>query len=111
MKTKKDRAYSFEHTKERALERYGIELTEDVWNEWAKLANLDNRIQTDRANQQDVYRIDWQGRQITIVCKTSQYGFYVSTVLPEGMQLMFGKQVPFLCMCGRRHLVTEGCSA
>lgn len=109
MKTKKDKSYSYEHTKQRAFERYGIELTEDVWNQWAKLANFDNRIQSDRFNRQDVHRIDWQGQQITIVCKTNQYGHYVSTVLPEGTQLMFGKAVPFSCNCGARHFVTEAC--
>jgi len=94
MKTKKDKAYSYEHTKERALERYGIELTLEIYEEWNKLCTYQTRIQIDQYNSQAVHQIQWRGRFIVVVQKYLPHGTfepYIRTVLPEGTKLMFGK--------------------
>jgi hypothetical protein len=92
MKTRKDKAYSYEHTKQRALERYGIELTPQIYEEWNALCSYDNRIQIDDSNNQATYIIKWQGREITVVQTTSGNSgtkLYIKTVLPEGTKLVY----------------------
>ena len=94
MKTKKDKAYSYEHTKERALERYGIELTPEIYERWNKLCTYDTRIQMDVNNKQQVHIIEWEGKHLTVVKSFSRFSSeeeYIKTVLPEGTKLMFGK--------------------
>ncbi len=95
MKTKKDKSYSYEHTKQRALERYGIELTPKMYEEWANRATAANCIQVDKSNIQTVHNIEWNGTLVTIVYKhTEKNGSYIATVLPEGTKLMFGTDTP-----------------
>lgn len=97
MKTKKDKHYSFNHTKERALARYGIELTPEIITEWNTLCTYDNRIQIDKSNKQQVHVIQWKGRSITVVKSLSDKSTeeeYIKTVLPEGTKLMFGTDAP-----------------
>lgn len=97
MKTKKDKSYSYEHTKVRALERYGIELTPEIYEEWNKLCSYSTRIQVDKSNNQTVHVINWRGRLITVVqnyVPTTTFEPYIRTVLPEGTKLMFGKDTP-----------------
>lgn len=89
MKTKKGKAYSYEHTKQRALERYEIELTPKIYEEWNALCSYDNRIQIDHSNNQATYIIEWQGREITVVQTTSGTKLYIKTVLPEGTKLVY----------------------
>jgi len=93
MKTKKDKSYSYENTKARALERYGIELTPEIYEEWNSLCKYNTRIQEDHANRQTVHEIMWQERQITVVqgLPLKDQEPYIKTVLPKGTKLMFGK--------------------
>lgn len=92
MKTRKDKAYSFNHTKERALERYNINLTKEIYEEWALMCTWKTRLQIDESNMQEVHRIWWEGHPITVVvCQENPH--FVKTVLPEGHKLMFGKDV------------------
>jgi hypothetical protein len=87
MKTKKDKTYSYQHTKERALERYGIELTPEIYDQWNALCTYDTRIQIDKSNQQQVHVIKWEGQQITVVQTLDPKGGfneYIKTVLPTG---------------------------
>jgi hypothetical protein len=92
VKTKKDKTYSYNHTKERALDRYGIELTPQIYDEWKRLCVWENRIQIDRSNKQQTYVIQWQGKSITVVTtleNNTAKEEYIKTVLPEGTKLMF----------------------
>lgn len=93
MKTKKDKSYSYEHTKQRALERYGIELTPAIYEEWNSLCTYKSRIQEDKGNGQVVHEINWHGRLITLVQSLpfKNQEPYIKTVLPEGTKLNFGK--------------------
>lgn len=97
MKTKKGKAYSYEHTKQRALERYGIELTPKIYEEWNELCCYATRIQLDKSNKQSVHVIFWRGRPITVVQSfhpLREEQSYIRTVLPHGTKLMFGKDLP-----------------
>jgi hypothetical protein len=94
MKTRKDKTYSYEHTKVRALERYGIELTPAIYDEWNALCGYSTRIQVDKSNQQVVHVIEWRGQEITVVqnyVPSEKVEPYIRTVLPRGTKLMFGK--------------------
>ena len=91
MKTKKDKAYSYEHTKQRALERYGIELTPKIWQAWADKTTAANCVQVDKSNIQTVHKIEWNGIVITVVFKhTEKEGSYIATVLPKDGLLSYG---------------------
>jgi hypothetical protein len=97
MKTKKDKAYSYEHCKERALQRYDVILTPEIYKEWNQLCTYDNRIQMDVSNRQQVHVIKWKDKLITVVkslSNTTAQEEYIKTVLPEGTKLMFGTDAP-----------------
>ena len=73
MKTKKDRKYSFNHTKERLMERYGIFITiKDYNNLCKKITNNDNvalvMIERQDKDVQYTYDLDFkEGQPIRVV--------------------------------------------
>ena len=83
MKTKKDAAYSYEHTKERALERLEIALTPKIYEEWNRLAAAAPILATERDGNriQTVRDFTWRARVITCVYETPKN--CITTVLSK----------------------------
>jgi hypothetical protein len=81
MKTKKDRAYSFEHTKQRLQERYSMVLSKADYEHLCRCAKLGNGLlEALGEKKQKIVQVELRGRIITVV-----YGLgceYVTTVLP-----------------------------
>jgi hypothetical protein len=73
MKTVKDRAYSFNHTKERLLERYGIFITIKDYNKLCKKIKDNNGVvmvmmESQKGDTQYTYDLDFkEGQPIRVV--------------------------------------------
>lgn len=81
MKTKKNRAYSFEHTKQRLQERYGLSLTQDDYDHLCKVAKMANGLlEALGEKKQKIVTLGFKNREVICV-----YGLgcdYITTVLP-----------------------------
>lgn len=85
----KDANYSFEHTKERTLERYGFVLSKSVYDAWCRRCTPETEIsrQVDKKIIQTVHVIDWLGRPVRCVFENKRN--CVTTVLPlEGTKYL-----------------------
>lgn len=80
MKTIKDKEYSFNHTKERLLERFNLSLNR---KEYEILCNLINNktLLVKENNIQEIHLILWKNKRIKAVFNTKKQ--YITTVLPE----------------------------
>lgn len=86
MKTKKDINYSFEHTKHRLLQRYGLQITRDQYDHFCHMIkNNINATLTDRERQKDdiqlIYVLDLglDGKIQVVWSETKQR---ITTALP-----------------------------
>ena len=81
MKTVKNRAYSFEHTKQRLQERYGLTITQKEYDTICKNLKIFNGILEEMCEKKmKLCKVEFKGKLVTFV-----YGLgcdYVTTVLP-----------------------------
>lgn len=80
--TKKSRAYSFEHTKQRAKERYGLDLDQKTYDKWCALAKKAKAINTEKDGKviQTTHIILWNN--LKVICVYENIRDCITTVLP-----------------------------
>lgn len=78
----KNKAYSFGHTKQRAKERYNIDLDQRTYDKWCVLARKADVINTEKDGQkvQTTHVIVWNNEKI--VCVYENIRDCITTVLP-----------------------------
>lgn len=97
MKTKKDKTYSYNHTRQRLQERYGLELSREEYDKWCRDWTQGVRLQWDGTNMQEVRAFNYKGHRIIAVIKHQQkyrdcFETLVSTVLPpDSKGLTYGQ--------------------
>lgn len=114
-KTVKDREYSFQHCKERAKERYGLELTRDAWEQWAEECRrtVEFAIYTNTNGKivQTTHVIYWWGVKLIVVYENKRD--CITTLLPPEKDLHFAGRLvdkPRYCLgCSDVHRPTERC--
>lgn len=77
MKTIKDIEYSFDHTRERISERYGIDITREDYNELCRRANLKENVEfmsedSQKNDVQVVLVMPFKDVQLKVVWSTSR---------------------------------------
>lgn len=89
--------YSFEHTKQRMLERYGLNLTLDDYNLLCNnVRNRKNVIEVDRENQKDCTQIIFETyfKSKTILVVYEDVRDCITTVLPNGDKQWAIRRIP-----------------
>ena len=86
MKTIKDIEYSFEHTRERIKERYGVDINREDYNELCVRANLKENVvfmseKKQKNGVQQVLIMPFKDVQLKVVWSTSRQ--CITTVLPK----------------------------
>lgn len=112
MKTVKDKAYSYEHCKERASQRYDLTLTLEIYKEWDKLVRQSPAIHTntDKDTVQTTHVIYWQDTKI--ICVFENKRDCITTLLPPEKDLHFCGRLndkPRFCECGNWHRPSAKC--
>jgi len=85
MKTKKDKLYSFDHTRKRLAERYGIEIQSIDYTELCSRINKKKDVkfvseEKQKKDIQQIYDITFRGATVRVVW--SMANRYIKTVLP-----------------------------
>jgi hypothetical protein len=81
MKTVKNRAYSFEHMKQRLQERYGLSITQEEYDTICKNTKIVNGVlEIMGEKKQKICKIQFKGKLETIVYSLGCD--YITTVLP-----------------------------
>jgi len=86
MKTIKDKEYSFNHFKERLMERYNLDITPDYYDDLCAMMNLYKTfppisIEKQKNDTQMVYDIVFKDQLITVVWSETRN--LLTTVLPK----------------------------
>lgn len=80
MKTIKNKEYSFNHTKERLLERFGLSLNKEEYKTLCSLINKKTLI-VKEDDKQEIHLISWRNKQIKAVFNLEKQ--CITTVLPD----------------------------
>lgn len=86
MKTKKDRLYSFDHTRKRLAERYGIEINAMDYTEMCERIDKKKNVkfiseEKQKKDVQQTYHMPFKGNTIRVVWSKSNK--CIKTVLPS----------------------------
>jgi len=80
MKTIKNREYSYNHTKQRMLERFNIHINKRDYNKLCSLISSRTIVMRESVTQ-EIHIIDWKEKIFTVVFNTEKN--CITTVLPE----------------------------
>jgi len=80
MKTIKNREYSYNHTKQRMLERFNIHINKRDYNKLCNLISSRTIVMRESVTQ-EIHIIDWKEKTFTVVFNTEKN--CITTVLPE----------------------------
>lgn len=78
MKTIKDKEYSFNHTKERMIERFNLSLNRKEYETLCGLIS-EKTLLIKENNIQEIHIISWKNKQIKVVFNSEKK--YITTVL------------------------------
>lgn len=80
MKTIKNREYSYNHTKQRMLERFNIHINKRDYNKLCSLISSRTIVMRESVTQ-EVHIIEWKNQTFTVVFNTEKS--CITTVLPK----------------------------